>query len=51
MTPTLSQIRAALQIIAELPFFEITKEIDKPLRDVVPREYPSNNRERRDGEG
>ena len=76
MTPTLTQIRAALQnlaakkgrpdyelctakqvkyamdngiehhLIAELPFFEITKEIDKPLRDVVPREYPSKEQEK-----
>ncbi|WP_336165247.1 hypothetical protein [Acinetobacter ursingii] len=75
MTPTLTQIRAALQnlaakkgrpdyelctakevkyamdngiehhLIAELPFFEITKEIDKPLRDVVPRQYPSKEQE------
>ncbi|WP_151838199.1 MULTISPECIES: hypothetical protein [unclassified Acinetobacter] len=73
MTPTLTQIRAALQnlaakkgrpdyelctvkevkraldngtehhLIAELPFFEIKKpEVkEKPLRDVVPRSYPT----------
>ena len=76
MTPTLTQIRAALQnlaakkgrpdyelctakevkyamdnglehhLIAELPFFEITKKIDKPLRDVVPRAYPSKEQEK-----
>ncbi len=74
MTPTLTQIRAALQnlaakkgrpdyelclakqvkfalenglehhLIAELPFFEMQKpEVkEKPLRDVVPRSYPTD---------
>ena len=76
MTPTLTQIRTALQslaakkgrpdyelctakevkyamdnglehhLIAELPFFEINREEDKPLRDVVPREYPSEAQEK-----
>lgn len=73
MTPTLTQVRTALQnlavkkgrpdyelctakavkralengtehhLIAELPFFEIKKpEVkEKPLRDVVPRSYPT----------
>ena len=73
MTPTLTQVRTALQnlaakkcrpdyelctakavkralengtehhLIAELPFFEIKKlEVkEKPLRDVVPRRYPT----------
>lgn len=73
MTPTLTQVRQALQnlaakkgrpdyelctakavkralengtehhLIAELPFFEIKKpEVnEKPLRDVVPRSYPT----------
>lgn len=72
MTPTLTQIRSALQnlaakkgrpdyelctakqvkyamdngiehhLIAELPFFEMKPEVkEEPLRDVVPRSYPT----------
>lgn len=79
MTPTLTQIRAALQnlaakkgrpdyelctakqikyamdngiehhLIAELPFFEIAKEIDKPLKPYGTRQYP-DPRERKEME-
>ena len=72
MTPTLTQVRTALQnlaakkgrpdyelctakavkralengtehhLIAELPFFEMKPEVkEEPLRDVVPRSYPT----------
>ncbi|WP_109439844.1 hypothetical protein [Acinetobacter haemolyticus] len=44
---TAKQVKHALDnglehnLLAELPFFEVVKEKDEPLRDVVQREYPT----------